>query len=422
MSQHPLLLRSQLLLEQGRYELAEQQLRQLLTAEPDLAIAHSLLGLCLSSNRDNLIQATEEAELGVHLDPTDPRAHYFLAFILQKRNQNVRALQVIEEAINLEPENVNYHGLKALLFSKESKWSDCLASAELGLSFDPEDQQCMGLRVLSLERLGRVSHALEEAKRQVASDPDSSDAHSSQGWALLTKGDYKGAQISFREALRLDPSCEFSRMGMVQALNSSNIIFRWMFRLQNSIGRLSPQWQWGLVIGLWLVIKLLDDFSRTNPAIKPYVLPITVAYMLFAMLSWIVDPLFNTVLRFHPFGKHLLSPKEKLASNLIAIVLGTTFSLALVAGILFGSFAVGLSVGLFSISLVVPTIVAVETKVLWAKIIACVAAAGFIGLFLLIVGLLLFGIWVPGLTTLFSYGLMIYCFAGQFLMMQREKL
>jgi hypothetical protein len=48
---------------------------------------------------------------------------------------------------------------------------------------------------------------------------------------------------------------------------------------------------------------------------------LTFAYFGFVLLTWIAKPLFNTILRFHPFGRHLLNRKEIWASNMIAVCL-----------------------------------------------------------------------------------------------------
>ena len=54
------LARAQLLLEQARYDLAEEELRQAIGEEPEPALAHALLALCLTA-RERFDEATREA-------------------------------------------------------------------------------------------------------------------------------------------------------------------------------------------------------------------------------------------------------------------------------------------------------------------------------------------------------------------------
>ena len=62
MNSEVLLQRSRLLYEQHRLEQAAEQLKQILSHDPDNAGAHALLALCLLDNKDHWHNATREAE------------------------------------------------------------------------------------------------------------------------------------------------------------------------------------------------------------------------------------------------------------------------------------------------------------------------------------------------------------------------
>ena len=69
------------------------------------------------------------------------------------------------------------------------------------------------------------------------------------------------------------------------------------------------------------------------PWFAPFIPVILMAYMVFAVLTWTSDAIFNTLLRFHPFGRHLLTTKMIWRSNLVASCLicaagGATIALA----------------------------------------------------------------------------------------------
>ena len=63
MDQH--LGRALVLVEQSRYDLAEQELRLALAAEPDNALAHAYLAQCLSEHKE-LAAATARVRPGTH--------------------------------------------------------------------------------------------------------------------------------------------------------------------------------------------------------------------------------------------------------------------------------------------------------------------------------------------------------------------
>src|SRR5690606_38204293 len=102
MNSDQLIDRARLLLEQQRYELAEDVLRQALAQDPDSGTVHSLLAFSLKRDRDQLPAAALAAERGVHLAPDEPFSYYALASVQETRNQNQLAIESIKQAIALE--------------------------------------------------------------------------------------------------------------------------------------------------------------------------------------------------------------------------------------------------------------------------------------------------------------------------------
>jgi hypothetical protein len=64
-----------------------------------------------------------------------------------------------------------------------------------------------------------------------------------------------------------------------------------------------------------------------NPQLAPWVLPLRILYVAFALLTWTADPLFNLLLRFNRFGRLVLTEEQTLSSNWI----GSCLFLALLA-------------------------------------------------------------------------------------------
>lgn len=409
--------RARLLIEQNRHEMAKDLLGQALTQDPNHARAHSWLALCVAKDRDRLKEATAEAERGVHLAPDDPFTHYVLADVWGSRNDIAKALLAIQEAIALNPTTADFYGVQAKLFGQQQKWQDALDSASEGLQFDPESELCTTVRTLALERLGRVIDAKLQAEESLRQSPDSTWAHASLGWAMLQQGQYKAAQQSFAEALRLEPNNEMARGGMIHALNSGNFIYRWMHLLLVRLSRLGGRNLVILVIGLWIGMQLLNSYAASHPEFAPWVLPITLGYVFLVTMTWIMEPLFNTMLRFHRFGKHLLSNKEKWASNLIATALSVATVLGIVSSALYGEWLLLFIAFLMGTWLTIAIMVPFQCDAEWARIMGIVIAALFTLLFLLISVPMLFGLLITDLISVYAVGIMIYGFAGQGLIM-----
>lgn len=411
----PQLQRAQLLIAQNRFAQAEQVVGQVLAQAPDHWYAHGIMALCLSQDRDRLNEATREAELSIHYAPSHAWTHYILAIVWEKRNQNDKAIEAISQAIALDPSDAQYQGLAAYIYTKQERWPQALQAAETGLQIDPEDEQCSAARAFALERMGKVHDALSEADRAVRNAPDSATAHASRGWALLNSGKYKDAQIAFREALRLDPSSDFARRGMMQALNSSNPIFRACHHVMIWISRQGPQFRWIIVLVAIFGINGLRTLAKTYPALDPWITPISVTYLMFVLMTWSLYPLFNTMLRFHPFGKHLLSRSETWLSNIIAGIV----ALGILVGI--GSYVLhrvpdaSVMLAMITFMMVIPVVTAFHCSVPWARTVAIVFAIGFTLTYLLIGILVIAGTPFPVLALLFILGIVFYSFFSGYL-------
>ncbi|PIQ83276.1 MAG: hypothetical protein COV75_08345 [Candidatus Omnitrophica bacterium CG11_big_fil_rev_8_21_14_0_20_63_9] len=322
--------RALLLLEQSRYELAEQELRRVLTLEPNHAAAHALLALCLS-HRKQYQQATEEAQRAIHQAPDASFGHYALGTVLHDRGELTDACRATIEAIRLDPYRPEYFARLAAIEFDRARWREALDAAEQGLTVDPEHVGCTNLRAMALVKLGRRGEAGATIDVALARDPENALSHANQGWTLLEAGEAEPALEHFREALRIDPELEWARQGIVEALKARHPIYALMLRYFLWMGRLSPRARWGVVFGAVILSRVLREAGRAVPALTPVIAPLLIAYAAFVILTWIADPLFNLLLRFDRFGRLALSEDQIHATNWIGACLGVCLA-ALLAG------------------------------------------------------------------------------------------
>ncbi len=309
-------------LQQSRYDLAETELRQALAEDPDHGPAHALLSLCMLE-RESYGDATLEAQTAVHLAPDFPLAHYCLARVFEARNRFAEARAALAEAIRLNPEAADHFGLLTSIAMQEKKYAEALKHAEHGLSLEPDHLGCTNLRGMALVHLGRHGEARQAMDKALSGSPDDAFTHANRGWALLHTGATVPAMEHFREALRLDPGMDSARHGIVEALKARNFIYRWLLRWFLWMSRLSGRAQWGVIIGLYVGFRIVRGLATSNPGWSPYLMPIIVAYLLFAVMTWVGHPLFNLLLRFSRFGRLVLMPEEIRRTNVMAgMVLG----------------------------------------------------------------------------------------------------
>jgi len=309
--------RAYLLYHQSRYDLAEKELRPALAADPDDAPAHALLALCLV-NQKKLDPATEEAERAVACGPGLPATHFALATVRYFRRHYPEAGAAVAEALRLDPAEPDYYALLAMIRGEAEDWRGALAAADGGLEHDPEHAGCVNLRAMALVKLGRRDDAGAAIEGALARDPDDAFTHANRGWAYLHEGDPKNALDHFREALRLDPELEYARGGMIEAMKARYWVYRQILGYFLWMSRLSPRARWGVILGLVAGQQVLARAGEANPGLAPFVEPILIAYLGFAVTTWTAIPLSNFFLRLNRFGRLALSRDQRVASNWVA--------------------------------------------------------------------------------------------------------
>jgi hypothetical protein len=150
------------------------------------------------------------------------------------------------------------------------------------------------------------------------------------------------AQEHFREALRLDPDLEYAREGMLEALKARNPVYRAMLAYFLWLGRQSARFQWAFIIGIFVGSRIARSLSASQPDLKWLWVPVLVLFYAFVYLSWTAQPMFNLMLRFNRFGRHVLSADQRTGANWF----GVTFGLALAAIVWW--LATGHEIGMFS--------------------------------------------------------------------------
>lgn len=262
----------------------------------------------LSENK----KATELAEGLLSESPNDPDVFYLKARIsLQADDTNV-ALKNINEAISLDPYQSDYFGFKATVLLQLKKYEEGLENANEGLQIDPKNNFCLNVRAQLLTKLNRISEADHTIEDILFENPEDVYSHANIGWVALENNKIDTALSHFKEALQIDPNFEYAREGMSTGLKAKNFIYRNYLKYSFWISKQSTKNQWAFLIGIYLVYRFSYKFLSAN-GLTYLAIPLLIAYLLFALGSWIMEPMSNAILGFNSYGKYLLSTKEKLS-------------------------------------------------------------------------------------------------------------
>lgn len=318
MSAH--LQRAQLLLAQSRPADAERESMLALAQQPDDPQALALLALSRlqQAKREPALEAAQQA---VGLAPDEPFLHSVHAHVLREQGRTEEARQAAQEALRLDPGDADHFALLASIELQRGKWPPALEAAEQALALNPEHVGAANLRAMALVRLGRKAEAMESVDYALDRAPDDAFSHANQGWNQLHRNNPKKAQEHFREALRLDPELEYAREGMLEALKARNPIYRLMLAYFLWMGRQSARFQWAFIIGIFVGNSVVRRLASAQPQLGWLWWPVLGLFYAFVYLSWTAQPMFNLLLCFDRFGRHVLSRDQRLGAACFGTVL-----------------------------------------------------------------------------------------------------
>lgn len=330
-----LLKQAELLLETNRPAEAEKKIRQALSESPEHPGALASLAWCLI-RQDKYADALQPAKQAVALEADHPYYLFILGYAWLFNNQVNKARETVRAALHLAPDSGELYHLMAQIEFHERNWDLALHNVEKGLELEPEHESLVNLRTMILVKLNRTAEAGDTVDSALHKNPENAWSHANKGWVAVEKGDYAGAQKSFMEALRIDPTNEHAQEGLKESIKAKNPLYRVVLRYFLWMNKLSEGKQWLVIIGAYVAFRIVRSVSRDNPGLQPFLMPLIVLYIIFVYSSWIAGPISNLILRLHPLGKHALTEDERQGSSLTGICLCAA-ALTMLAGFLLNS-------------------------------------------------------------------------------------
>jgi tetratricopeptide (TPR) repeat protein len=310
--------RAQILMQQNRYQDAEKILNDVLKNNPENTTALYMLAE-VNINQDKTTEAEKLIDLAIGIEPDYSHLFYIKAHIKLKQSNVLSAEQTIQEAINIDPQQAHYFSFWASIKLRQKKYSEALALADDSLALDAEDILGLNIRSTALIKLDRKEESYQTIEGALREDPNNSYTHANYGWNLLEKSQVKKALEHFKEALKNDPSNDSAKAGMLEALKANNFIYRWFLKYSFWIGNLTQNNQWVTIIGIYIIFRVIRYLADENESLQPFLYPLLGILALIAFSTWVITPISNLFLRFNPYGRHLLSKKEILSSNFVAV-------------------------------------------------------------------------------------------------------
>lgn len=317
------LQRASLLFNQKRYDLALAEVERYLTEDMDSAPAHAMRSYCLTV-LDQPKDGEEAARHAIELQPENPFAYFVLSRALKAQKNLPGAKDAINTAIEIDPENGDHWTEKAGIEISQYDWKGAIASLDNALAIDPEDSEALLLRSHALHALGRTREAEEMSRLALQVNPELAFGHFERGWALLRLGKVHAAEQQFLEALRINADLTPAREGLKEAIRSRFAPYRWITEYQHWLRRFSPRAQVGMLFGVMIAVNAPYYLAKSGSLLSSILLLLVLIYVVFVYISWIIRPLSNFFLQFHPMGRHALTATEKKGTAALGAVFALT--------------------------------------------------------------------------------------------------
>ncbi len=320
MSEDYRLSKIEILLQQKKYNEAERILKDLLAEDSNNIHFLSLLAE-VNIRQDKPEIANNIIDTAIGLSPDNPYLYYIKSRICLHLDNFNDAEKYIDQAISIDPFEADYFAFHGNIKLIRKKYDEALDLADHALEIDPENLLALNTRSTALLKLDDKEASFATIEGALREDPNNSYTHANYGWGLLEKGDHKKALEHFRESLKNDPDSTLAQAGVLESIKAGNPLYRLFLKYSFWIGNLAAKYQWAFIIGFYFGVKFLRTIANNNPSLAPFLTPVIIGLAIFAFSTWVMNPISNLFLRFNKYGQLLLSNKEKMSSNFVAVSL-----------------------------------------------------------------------------------------------------
>jgi Tfp pilus assembly protein PilF len=179
----------------------------------DSEVAANLACAFEAMAKGDLSRVVDIAKGVLRIDEETPQAHYLIARVTIETGQLDLALKYLETAVKLDASTSDYWAFLALVYSLTGKMDKAESAVMKAQKIGSNKADVLRPIAHVFTVLGHFKDAAKNLRKAVQKSPDNPIYHHSLGVCLLEIGDFKGAKLSFEQAV---------------ALNSNDVKSRWM--------------------------------------------------------------------------------------------------------------------------------------------------------------------------------------------------
>jgi len=190
------------LINAARYAELESKARELLNLHPNAAVVWQLLGLALTKQGKDALQALKMA---AQLLPNDAGVHNNLGNALARLGQLHEAVESYRRALLLSPDFAEAHNNLGHAMLDLGQPDSAAASCRRAIVLKPRYAEAYDTLGSALLKLGRSDDAAASYRRALEIAPGFLETHNNLGLALLELGRVDDALATYRRALEMNP-------------------------------------------------------------------------------------------------------------------------------------------------------------------------------------------------------------------------
>jgi len=213
---------------QEGFEDAKWHLEQAITRDPGYAMAYAMLALAYAEAgagatggvlepAEAYERAREAATKAVELDPDLAEAHTMLGLVKFSYDFDFSgAEREFKRALEINPGSADTMDIYGRMLAGLERYEEALEVQERAHELDPLEHRLD--RVTTLLRAGRYDEALEPARRIVENEPGFAHGRATLGWTYLFLGQPEEGLAALRKAVSLSPTNTMFQAQLGQAL------------------------------------------------------------------------------------------------------------------------------------------------------------------------------------------------------------
>ncbi len=279
----------------GQVDAAIETLRQVLSSEPDLAVAHALLALGLVDKK-RLHAAAHEAGQALALDPEESYVQYAAAHVALARREFERAERHITRALQINPDASSFLLTAADIAELTNDKKQAQSFLQEAAAKDPESANVWAALARFSQRAGERAKCYEYADKALQLEPQNTQALVAKGYALLADNQIQDAMQHCRWALANNAENE-SALGLLTAIKArSNWFLGLWWRFNQSVGAGGMGRTIVILLGMYLLYRAMTIFLVDQQMAGASTV-LTALWLGFVAYTWFAPVIFMRMLK-----------------------------------------------------------------------------------------------------------------------------